>query len=77
MFNFRIIDTSDGNQIIDTNLKTPYDSLTPFQMLEYMEMDAHLAFMERLERKKKRIKNRKRKISRKLLYRFACMVGLI
>lgn len=77
MFNFRIIDTSDGNQIIDTNLKTPYDSLTPFQMLEYMEMDAQIAIMERMDRKKKRIKNRKRKISRKLLYRFACMVGLI
>lgn len=29
MFNFRIITTADGNQIIDRNLKTPYDALTP------------------------------------------------
>lgn len=33
MFNFRIIDTVDGNQIIDRNLKTPYNSLTPVQMV--------------------------------------------
>ena len=31
MFNFRIINTADGNQIIDRNLKTPYDALTPTQ----------------------------------------------
>ena len=37
MFNFRIINTPDGNQIIDTTLKTPYDSITAVEMLEYME----------------------------------------
>ena len=36
MFNFRIIDTPDGNQIIDRSLKTPYNALTPLQMVEYM-----------------------------------------
>ena len=36
MFNFRIIDTVDGNQIIDRQLKTPYNALTPTQMVEYM-----------------------------------------
>lgn len=76
MFNFRLINTPDGNQVIDTTLKTPYESLTPLQMVEYIEMDTHLAFMERLERKKKRVLNHKRKLSRNLLYRFACMVGL-
>ena len=39
MFNFRIIDTVDGNQIIDRQLKTPYNALTPTQMVEYMEVD--------------------------------------
>ena len=47
MFNFRIIDTVDGNQIIDRQLKTPYNALTPTQMVEYMEMDNQLAYMDR------------------------------
>ena len=51
MFNFRIIDTADGNQIIDRNLKTPYNALTPIQMMEYLEMDNRLAYMDRMERK--------------------------
>ena len=51
MFNFRIIDTVDGNQIIDRNLKTPYSSLTPVQMVEYMEMDNRLLIMDRMQRK--------------------------
>ena len=34
MFHFRIITTPDGNQIIDRNLSTPYESLTPMQMAE-------------------------------------------
>ena len=39
MFDFRIIDTPDGNQIIDRNLKTPYSALTALQMIEYLEID--------------------------------------
>ncbi len=42
MFDFRIIETVDENQIIDRNLKTPYSTLTPLQMVEYMEMDNSL-----------------------------------
>lgn len=53
MFNFRIIDTADGNQIIDRNLKTPYEALTPVQMVEYTEMDNRMTFMDRMERKRK------------------------
>lgn len=51
MFNFRIIDTADGNQIIDRNFKTPYKAFTPLQMVEYLEMDNRLAYMDRMERK--------------------------
>lgn len=47
MFDFRIIDTEDGNQIIDRNLKTPYKALTPLQMVEYLEIDNRLAYMDR------------------------------
>lgn len=64
MFNFRIITTADGNQIIDRNLKTPYEALTPTQMLEYTELDNQMAFMDRMERKaKQKAKpNRKRSL---------------
>ena len=64
MFNFRIITTADGNQIIDRNLKTPYDALTPTQMMEYMEMDNSLAFMDRMERKAREKSEHMRTIKR-------------
>lgn len=64
MFNFRIIDTPDGNQIIDRNLKTPYNALTPLQMVEYHEMDVRLAYMDRMERKARAEAERKRKLAR-------------
>ena len=76
MFNFRIIDTADGNQIIDRNLKTPYNTLTPLQMLEYMEMDNQLAIMDRIERKAKQKAEHMRKVARNPLYRIACMCGI-
>ena len=53
MFDFRIIDIGNGNQIIDRNLKTPYNALTPIEMIEYIEMDNQLAYMKRMERKQK------------------------
>lgn len=77
MFNFRLINTPDGNQIIDTTLKTPYGSLTPLQMMEYMEMDNQLAYMERMEKKQQRESERKRKLSYKLLHKVACMCGIM
>lgn len=76
MFNFRLINTPDGNQIIDKTLKTPYDSLTPLQMLEYMEIDNQLSFMERLEKKQKREAERKRKLKNPI-YKIACVCGII
>ena len=53
MFNFRIINLPDGNQVIDRTVKTPYEALTPVQMVEYTEMDNRMAFMDRMERKRK------------------------
>ena len=76
MFNFRIIDTADGNQIIDRNLKTPYNALTPTQMMEYMEMDNQLAFMDRMERKARAKAERRQKLARNPFYRIACVCGL-
>lgn len=76
MFNFRIIETADGNQIIDRNLKTPYNALTPSQMVEYTEVDNQLAFMDMVERKAKQEAERMRKVAKNPFYRLACMCGL-
>lgn len=77
MFDFRIIDTPDGNQIIDRNLKTPYNALTPLQMVEYLEMDNRLAYMDRMERKARAEAERRRKIVSNPIYKMACLCGLV
>ena len=77
MFNFRLINTPDGNQIIDTTLKTPYDSITAVEMLEYMEVDNRLAYMERMERKQKREAEHKQKFTYRFIHKVACMCGII
>lgn len=76
MFNFRIINTADGNQIIDRNLKTPYEALTPTQMMEYTEMDNQLAIMDRLERKARQKAEHMQKVAKNPFYRLACMCGI-
>ena len=77
MFNFRIITTADGNQIIDRNLKTPYEALTPMQMVEYTEIDNQLTIMDRLERKAREKAEHMMRVARNPFYRLACMVGLM
>ena len=77
MFNFRIIDTPDGNQIIDRSLKTPYNALTPIQMVEYMEMDSQLSYMDRMEQKARAEEERRQKLKRNPFVRFACFCGLV
>lgn len=77
MFNFRLIETPDGNQIIDTTLKTPYDSITPIEMVEYMEVDARLEHMKRIERKQQRETERNRKFTYKLFHKVACACGIM
>ena len=77
MFNFRLINTPDGNQIIDTTLKTPYDSITPIEMMEYMEVDAQLDYMRRMERKQKREAEHKQKFTYKFMHKVACMCGIM
>lgn len=74
MFNFRIIDTPDGNQIIDDTLKTPFNSLTPSQMEDYIEMDKQLVYMER--QKKKERKETGQKLLNSLLQKFADFCGI-
>ena len=77
MFDFRIIDTADGNQIIDRNLKTPYKAMTPLQMVEYLEMNNRLAYMDRMEKKEAERLERQRKLARNPIYKMACFCGLV
>ena len=77
MFNFRIITLPNGNQVIDPSLKTPYDSLTPLQMVEYTEMDEKLAYMDKMERKTRAETERRRKLARNPIYKMACLCGLV
>lgn len=75
-FDFRIIDTECGNQIIDRCIKTPYKALTPLQMVEYLEMDNRLAYMDRMERKARAEAERRRKMARNPVLRLVCAYGL-
>lgn len=77
MFDFRIINMEDGNQIIDRNLKTPYSALTPLQMLEYIEVDNQLTVADQMERKAKQKTKHMRKHAKNPLYKLACIVDLI
>ena len=77
LFEFRIINLPNGTQIIDTTLKTPYDALTPLQMVEYTEVDVQIAVMDRMERKRKLEEQRSRKLARNPFYRMACFCGMV
>ena len=67
MFNFRIITTADGNQIIDRSLHTSYSSLDPVAFLEYTEMANQIYTMDRMRRK---TKNRYKKSLHSKLIKF-------
>lgn len=77
MYEFRIITLSNGDQVIDPSLKTPYEALTPIQMVEYAEIDVQLAIMDKMKRRAQREAERQRKLSRNLLYKTMCMFGLV
>lgn len=77
MFDFIIIDTADGNQIIDRNLKTPYSVLDPLQYIEYTNMEVQLYIADRQKKKYLKEEDRQRKLARNPLVRFACFCGLV
>lgn len=74
MFGFRIINTPDGNQVIDTTLKTPYSALTAVQMVEYTEMDKQMALMERMKRRET---GHRRKPAKGFLHKLASLCGIV
>lgn len=77
MFNFRIVDTEDGNQVVRRDLKTPYSALTPLQYIEYTDMEAQLYILDRQKKKNLKEANRRRKLARNPFVRFACFCGLV
>ena len=77
VFNFRIINMPDGSQIIDQTLQTPEESLTPSEMIDYIETDKCMAIMDAIAKKKQREAERQRKLDRNPLRRIACLCGLI
>ncbi len=77
MFNFRIIDTEDGNQVIRRDLKTPYSALTPLQYLEYTNMEVQLYIADRQKKKFQREAKQRQKLARNPLYKIACFCGLV
>lgn len=77
MFDFRIIDTEDGNQVIDRNLKTPSKALTPIQYMEYTNMEVQLYIGDRLKRKAYKEMKQQQKLAGNPLYKLACLCGLV
>lgn len=76
-FDFRIIICSDGTEIIDRSIKTPYEDLETLQLLEYAEIDAQLAVMERMKREAWRQEEKRRKLARNPFYRLANAFGIL
>ncbi len=76
IFNFRIINTPDGNQVIDRTIQTSCDTLDSFQLLEYMEVEEKLSVMDSLKRKQRMERERRQRV-RNPFYRLACMCGII
>lgn len=77
MFEFRIINTADGTQVIDSTLKTPYNSLTIEQFQEYLEVSKCVEFLELLKIKERREEEHKRKFIYKLARKVACVCGIM
>lgn len=77
MFEFRIIHLSNGDQVIDPSLKTPYDSLPFVELIEYIEMDKQMAIMDSIRKKQQKEEVRRQKLERNPLWRFACFCGLV
>ena len=75
MFDFVIIDTEDGIQVIDRNCGMPYSALSPVQLMEYTEIDLQLAYMDRMERRASA--GRKRRLVKGIIRKLACFCGLV
>ena len=73
----RMIDTECGDQVIDGSHSTPYSVLMPLQMVEYLEIDNSLAYMDRMKRQARAETESRRKIERNPLLRLVCAYGVV
>ena len=76
-FNFRIIKSNNGTEIIDRNRITPITALTPIALIEYKRTENDLYFMDRQKIKEQRETERKRKLIYKILHKVACACGIM
>ncbi len=76
-YGFSIIVLEDGTEIIDRNIATPCENLTPLQMLEYEELEIELFMFERERLKRRREALARKKAMENPFYKFAYMCGLI
>ena len=76
-FNFRIIKSNNGTEIIDRNRITPIAALTPIALIEYKRTENDLYHMDRQKIKEQRETERKRKLIYKILHKVACACGIM
>ena len=76
-FNFRIVKSDDGTEIIDQNIITPIAALTPCALIEYKRTENDLYFIDRQKVKQKRLADRQRKIARNPIWKLACLCGIV
>ena len=74
MFKFRLIDMPNGIQIIDENLMTPYDSITPEQMIDYIRVEQAMNVIKIHKRNREVYNMRGRKTIKAVLFKIACMI---
>ena len=76
-FNFRIVKSANGVEVIDRNRITPMSALTPSALIEYKRTENDLYFMDRQKIKEQREAERKRKLTYKLFHKVACACGIM
>lgn len=53
-FDFRIVKSEDGTEIVEPGIITLCSSLTPEKLIEYIEMDNQIACMKRMIKREKK-----------------------
>ena len=76
-FNFRIIKSANGIEVIDRNRITPITALTPIALIEYKRTENDLYFMDRQKIKEQRETERKRKLIYRFMHKVACACGIM
>lgn len=76
-FNFRIVKSANGVEVIDRNRITPIAALTPIALIDYKRTENDLYFMDRQKRKQQREAERKRKFIYRFMHKVAGMCGIM